>query len=346
MNDVYILRMTDKIGMFQHAVGDVPDPAEGYTSDDNARALIMAILLYEATENRKYLDLAYIYLHFLVRARNGTWFRNFTDPAGNFIEERGSEDCFGRCIWSLGFTAVRDSLPADLRQTAEDLLQKTIAGSRELRYLRAKAYTVLGLCRWNQKGASMLLSKLASDLADAYSRNTDAGWHWFEDNMTYCNAVLPWAMLEAYDRTETAHFFTIGRESLDFLCANTFRKDMFCPVGCKGWLQKGKPGAVYDQQPVEAYITMLACLKLHALTKEEKYRAYARSCFEWYIGKNLRGMSLIGKKTGGCKNGVLLTGLNPNQGAESLIAWTIASVVWQKNQASVSQRRALYDNTI
>ena len=39
--------MTDQTGIVEHAVFVVPNYPEGYTTDDNARALIVAILLEE-----------------------------------------------------------------------------------------------------------------------------------------------------------------------------------------------------------------------------------------------------------------------------------------------------------
>ena len=40
----HLSRMTDDTGMLQHAVFAVPNHHEGYTTDDNARALIVSIL--------------------------------------------------------------------------------------------------------------------------------------------------------------------------------------------------------------------------------------------------------------------------------------------------------------
>jgi len=39
--------MTDSTGILEHAVFNVPNYPEGYSTDDNARALIVAILLEE-----------------------------------------------------------------------------------------------------------------------------------------------------------------------------------------------------------------------------------------------------------------------------------------------------------
>src|SRR6266853_6991063 len=41
----HVNALTDDIGMLQHAIFTIPNRAEGYTTDDNARALIFAVLL-------------------------------------------------------------------------------------------------------------------------------------------------------------------------------------------------------------------------------------------------------------------------------------------------------------
>jgi hypothetical protein len=41
--------MTDNTGIFQHAIFNVPNFAEGYCTDDNARAFILTLLLEETT---------------------------------------------------------------------------------------------------------------------------------------------------------------------------------------------------------------------------------------------------------------------------------------------------------
>ena len=43
----HLYRMTDQTGIVEHAVFVVPNYPEGYSTDDNARALIVAILLEE-----------------------------------------------------------------------------------------------------------------------------------------------------------------------------------------------------------------------------------------------------------------------------------------------------------
>lgn len=335
MSYTHIFRMTDDTGMLQHAKYNVPDPSQGYTTDDNARALIMAAMLYETHKNRKYLDLIYRYQSFLLYARKGQWFRNFMNYDRIFIEEKGSQDCFGRCIWSLGHTVACSCLPEGIRKTARFLLRETAGGCRELQFLRAKAYAVLGLHKWGGDFSEELVRKLASKIAAAYDSNADTKWRWFERKITYCNSVLPWAMLEAHEATREEMYLRIGLESLEFLSDITFRHGIFRPVGCNGWFEKGKARAEYDQQPVEACETLLVCLKAYQLTREKKYLDRAERCVNWYTGLNERGNSLIDPDTGGCMDGITADGLNLNEGAESLISWHIASLAWDK----VKQRR-------
>ncbi len=329
-DDAHVFRMTDDTGMFQHTKYTVPDPTHGYTTDDNARALIMATLLFETFGCPKYLDLAYRYMRFLLYAWDGKWFRNFMDYDRRFGEEKGSEDCFGRCLWSLGHVSACSALPSGLRATADCLLRTTVAGCRNLRFIRGKAYALLGLCRWRKAGMEDAVRELAADIACAFDRNARDGWRWFENRITYCNAVIPLALLEAYDTLQEKRWQDIGLESLGFLLDATFRGDIFHPVGCNGWFERSGKPAEYDQQPVEACETLMACVKAYGITKEQEYLKRAESCLAWYTGKNIAGVSLIDPDTGGCMDGITPAGPNRNEGAESLVSWLIAWLIWDQ----------------
>ena len=50
--------MTDDTGILQHAIFSVPNSLEGYTTDDNARALIVATLLSSSAQSGSYRALA------------------------------------------------------------------------------------------------------------------------------------------------------------------------------------------------------------------------------------------------------------------------------------------------
>src|SRR5260221_993826 len=65
----HLSRMTDSTGIFQHAIFSVPNFSEGYCTDDNARAFILAVLLDELEEEpERARTLATTYAAFLHHA--------------------------------------------------------------------------------------------------------------------------------------------------------------------------------------------------------------------------------------------------------------------------------------
>ena len=76
----HLRRMTDGTGILQHAVFTVPNYHEGYTTDDNARALMVSTLL-EELGNEEARELTSRYLAFLWHA--------FNAETGRFRAQRG-----------------------------------------------------------------------------------------------------------------------------------------------------------------------------------------------------------------------------------------------------------------
>lgn len=321
----HIFLMTDDTGMLQHSVYGVPDPSEGYTVDDNARALIMAVKMYAKYSVKKYERLIYTYISFLCNSQNesGT-FRNFMGYNREFLEEEGSEDCFGRCMWALCFAFTSPATPEIVKKAAWSLISKAMPNCLNLISPRAKGYLIIGLNHLNLEKTNDYIKKLAVSLADQYDHYSDADWHWFEDSMTYCNAILPRAMIVAFDATRNDRFNRIGFESLQFLENNTFSNGRFKAIGCNGWLYKGEAPAAFDEQPVEACETMLAYIDAYKISSDERLLERAKTCFSWYCGNNSKGLSLIDAETGGCYDAITPDGLNLNQGAESVVSFWIA----------------------
>ncbi len=324
-NEQHVFRMTDDTGMLQHAKYGVPDPTKGYTTDDNARALIMAVLLYERRPVKRYETLLYRYMSFLLNAQNEDgWFRNFMGYDRRFIEERGSEDCFGRCLWALGFTISNEYVPVNIRRVAKYLLDKALPNCNKLLHPRGKAYSIIGLGFLDDERIREMIRSLANSLMQDYYNHCKGDWKWFQDVLTYSNAVLPWAMLVAFKVTGEKRFKDVGLESFSFLEKHTFNNGYFKPIGCHGWFgREGKP-AEFDEQPVEACEMLLACLKAYEVTGENGYLEKAKKCYSWYTGYNSKGVSLIDPETGGCYDGITKDGVNLNQGAESLISYYIS----------------------
>jgi hypothetical protein len=331
-NDDHIIRLSDDTGMFQHARFSVPDPAEGYTTDDNARALIMAVMLYEKLRKPAYLTLAYRYLGFVLYAQNASGqFRNFMTYNRQFTENEGSEDCFGRCLWALGYIQASPIMPRGIKGACATAINRALPHIRMLIWPRGQAYTLIGLDLIGSPEADHLLSELAGSLVSRFEHWTwEKGWCWFEDNLTYDNAVLPWALFVAYRRFGQEKLLLAARDSLEFLDHVTFRDGYFRPVGCKGWLVRGAEPALYDEQPIEACTATLAHLAAYDATGDVAMLKLARQSFAWYLGENSCHECLIDGETGGCCDGITPDGINRNQGAESIVSYCIARLALVK----------------
>jgi len=320
----HIFRMTDDTGMLHHSNCGTPDVSRGYTTVDNARALIMAVKLFDRTHAKSIERLIYKYVSFLANAQNtdGTFRNSMRD--NQFSEEKGSEECFGRCIWALCYTYSDLNLPHSINRAVSDLIEKAMSHCMKLTSSRAIAYVIIGLYYLEQEKTNGYISKLAGSLADHYAHYKNGDWHWFEDSLGCCNAALPWALLIAHKVTKESRYLNIGLESLQFLESKTFTRNYFKPIGMNGLSYQGSDSAQFDEQTLEASETTSAYIEAFLLTKNEMYIDRAKTCFYWYLGKNSKHRTLLDDKTGGCHDGIEYDRLNPNQGAESIISFWLA----------------------
>ncbi len=137
--------MTDATGMLQHAIFTVPNYREGYTTDDNARALIVSALLEELGYGEAQ-DLSTRYLAFLwhaFHAENGR-FRNFMDYERHWLEEIGSDDSHGRALWALGTVLGRSNTPS-LHSMAGRVFEQALPAIHDTTSPRAWAFALLGI---------------------------------------------------------------------------------------------------------------------------------------------------------------------------------------------------------
>lgn len=351
----YLKSLTDDTGIFQHTKFGIPDRSHGYTSDDNARALIAAVMLYNSSKDQGTLGLIRTYLAFIYHAQNEDGsFRNFMGYNREFLENTGSEDCLGRCMWALGHTLAEPAIPQNLRNTCRYMINQALPRMRELGSPRAIAYALIGLTTMLESAEALsyglpysnkededpaflpraeiaaIIEELALRLHKQYESNKGTGWHWFENSITYGNAMLPWAMLQASAVSHTEMFRQTAKESLDFLAAATFSKDgYYKPIGSHGWLERGGAAALFDEQPIEACEMLLACMSAYKRFGNHTYLVYASTCYEWFHGRNSLSVSLIDEQTGACYDGIHATGINLNQGSENIVSYCIAHMVMQ-----------------
>ena len=111
----HLRRLTDATGIIQHAVYTIPTYAEGYCTDDNARALLLTVLLEQrGPVGPEMARLASTYAAFVQAALvpRPTAFRNFMSYERRWLEKVGSDDCHGRALWALGACVGRSRQPS------------------------------------------------------------------------------------------------------------------------------------------------------------------------------------------------------------------------------------------
>jgi glycosyltransferase involved in cell wall biosynthesis len=336
----HLYRMTDHTGILEHAVFVVPNYPEGYTTDDNARALIVAILLEElgAGAPTGLDDLVSRYLAFLWFAFDPTTkrFRNCLSYERQWQEPGGSEDSHGRALWGLG-TVLGRSKNAGWRGAAGRMFELAVPSAIEFKSPRACAFALLGLQEYldsfpGDRAALGASDVLASRLLNSYRANHSDEWNWFEDVLAYSNARLPQALIRAGMRAANNEMVSAGLEALDWLVTiqRCEVKGHFVPIGSQGFYSKKTEKARFDQQPIEACAVVSACLQAYRATGKSRWRKEAWSAFNWFLGDNDLQIALYDPTTGGCRDGLHPDRANENQGAESTLSFLMALLEMRK----------------
>ena len=339
----HLLRMTDNTGIFQHAIFNVPNFAEGYCTDDNARAFILTLLLEETTNlatQRQFEHLASVYLAFLWHAfdQESCRFRNFMSHQRNWLEREGSEDSHARALWAVG-TALGRSKNEGHRNLCALLFQRGLPTVEHFSSPRAWAFTILAIQEYlrafsGDRSASHLRDVLTNRLVELFRANSSDDWVWFEPVATYDNARLSQAMILSGYWTSRGDVVEIGLRSLRWLVEQQKAKGgHFAPIGSNGFWTRGNECARFDQQPLEAYAMIAACAEAYSLTRGLTWQGAARRCFEWFLGRNDLGQSLYDSSTGACCDALHPNRVNQNQGAESTLVFQLALAEMNRAEA-------------
>jgi glycosyltransferase involved in cell wall biosynthesis len=334
----HVSALTDDTGMLQHAIFTIPNRAEGYTTDDNARALIFTALMDQlgadplGQDESANPDWAFRYLAFLEYAFNPEKkrFRNFLGYDHRWMEEQGSEDSHGRALWALGTLLARSANPGS-RGAAGRLFEFSLPAVIEFYSPRAGAYALLGIQEYlnaypGDRDAQKIRSVLSRRLLDMYESIQRPDWRWFEDVVAYGNARLPQAMLVVGSACADEHMISAGLDSLEWLM-DTQRcrtNGHFVPIGSQGFYHQGSEQARFDQQPIEAAGAVSACLQAYRVTGDAGWHREAWSAFNWFLGDNDLQVSLYDSDTGGCRDGLHPDRANQNQGAESTLSFLMS----------------------
>ena len=338
-------RMTDSTGLIQHAIYNVPRRESGYTTDDNARALRLCTRLWCRNPDERMLDRVTQYLSFLEFAHcPGRGFHNFLSYQRRWLESEGMGDCQGQAVRSLA-EVLGSNLPDDYRALARELIEQVLPTLADLRSLRAQAYVILA---WGHLWAAdvddlepfeSIAWSAARRLVECYDRSVRPDWQWFESRLTYANAVLPHALSVAAQRWPDEVFHEAAEASFDFLDRVTTADNAFSPIGNHGWYPHGATKADFDQQPVEAATMAEAALAATELLGSDKYLCTFRRCHAWFLGANSLKQPLVDVSRGACCDGLQLSSINRNQGAESTLSWLWVEMQNSEVQAAINDDR-------
>lgn len=341
-------RMSDDVGIIQHAVHRVPDRSHGYCTDDNARALMLMHRV--AGDGQAAADvLAWRYAAYLQHAWNpdAKRFRNFMGYDRSWLEREGSEDSHGRAVWALALTA-KEAREPDLRAWGAKLFEVSAPALLERGSLRTQAFAILageamfsptakagssaaGLAeRLIRHGADVLMTQLP--------KCSREGWRWFETALAYDNARLPEALLRAGRHLGDAAMTRAGIDTLDWLTrTQSGEGGVFRAVGTDSIARDYAPAAVFDQQPLEAWATVDACALALEVTGDPRWLGEAGRAHAWFGGSNDLGIPLA-TDDGGCFDGLVRGGVNRNQGAESILAYGLAQASLARAKRAAIQR--------
>lgn len=330
----HLIDLTDDTGVIQHAKHGMPNRFTGYCVDDNARALIAISSCAHKKNSDKYNGLMKTYLSFLHYAQHKDgFFHNFMAYDKRFLDDKGSEDSFGRALWSVGFILDKD-INEDIKGSAKYIFDRSVNNVGSLKSIRAIAFSIIGMYHYhnvypNQDIKDKVI-KLADSLVEEFNGNSDEEWKWFEKKVTYSNGKLPEALFLAYEMTKDKKYLEVGQATLKFLTSLLIIDDKLVLVGQNGWYCKEGKRSYFDQQPVDASSMVTAYVTAHRITKEKEYYDNALLSYSWFLGKNSINQVMYDEKSGGCYDGLRPDSINLNQGSESTVCHLIARLTLNK----------------
>ena len=314
----HLERLTDNRGLFEHALGTVPRREHGYCVDDAARGLV--VMCHEPGLRPTARRLARCYLAFVLDALDSTGAcRNRMDVDGQWRDEAGTGDWWGRALWGLGAAAAGAPAPG---MRARALGGFRIAAQRRSPHLRSMAFAALGAAevlsgRPDEMAARTLLTDMLAVVGRP--RISDPGWPWPEERLSYANAAIAEALIVAGDALPNESALNRGLNLLDFLL-RTQTRDGHLSVTPAGGRGRGDAGPGFDQQPIEVSALADACGSAFRVTGQPSWLTGVDLAWDWFGGDNDSATPMFDPRTGGGYDGLERHGRNLNQGAESTLA--------------------------
>lgn len=335
----HFFNTTSEIGIIQFSVAEQPQLESGYTLDDNARALIAMTEYYSLTDDISVIGLIDIYFRFIesMQQKDG-FFMNYVNKFNEYTEQNFNEnleDSNGRAIYALGvFMLHQKSFSTNYFSRIQRLMEKSLVNIRYFKSPRAIAFAIKGLYDYNEvfndKNINKIIQELADNLIDNYSKNRQHDWHWYENSITYANAVIPESLLYAFYVSNDSIYKDVAKESFDFLLDILFVKKHLSVISNRSWYSKDKEVHPFGEQPIDVAYSIIALQEFNKCFNEKKYVAYMKTAFEWYLGNNHLNQIIYNPVSGGCYDGLEHDHVNINQGAESTVTYLMARICIEK----------------
>lgn len=318
----HLLRLSDQVGLFEHAEADTPRREHGYCVDDAARGLVVTVR--EPHQTLELAGLTGLYLHFLVKAITPDGrVHNRMNASGRWTDEPAIGDWWGRSVWAMGVAAAVAPM-ADTRAEARASLRR-LAQQRSSD-VRAMSFAALG-------AGELLLAGIRDSKSEALLRDclrcipvmATAGWGWPEPRLRYANGSLAEAVIIG---GMALHDRSLIRRGTAMLGALLDIETHDGHISVTGTADRGPAdrSPLFDQQAIEVAALADAALRAFDATGDSRWLAAVRNCWMWFLGDNDVGTAMVDLDTGAGFDGLEPDGRNDNRGAESTLA---ALSTWQ-----------------
>jgi hypothetical protein len=313
----HIARLSDDVGLLEHARNAIARREHGYCVDDVSRGLLVASR--EPQPTAQVIGLAERYLAFLTQAVSPDGrCRNRMSYERRWTDEPSLGDWWGRALWGLGTAAGSSRVPWIRAEAHEAFL---IAARQRSPWPRAMAFAGLGAAEVLR--AFPQETTAAELLADAATviglPGADPEWVWPERELTYANPALAEVVIAAGDLLGDEPLLAGGLRMLAWLCRMQEHRGHLSTVPVGGW-RPDVPKHRHDQQPIEAAATADACATAAAVTGDDRWDGPLFQAIAWFLGENDASAVMYDPLTGGGYDGLTPDGPNLNQGAESTLA--------------------------
>ncbi len=327
----HLRTLTDDTGILQHCVFATPDRRFGYSTEDNARALITTVLHWDQTHDDAVLAMMNTFLAFLADALDEDTgrFRGLMNYDRTWSGAPAGEDAHAHALWGLGMGAALCPHESMIG-LATRLFTVALPAVEGFSSPRAWAHAIVGIHAYLRRfggdsDARRCRQMLAERLMSHFTGNMAHDWPWCEEAVTYSNAKLCHALLMSGKWMQRGDMIDVGKRALEWLLRIQTNDDgMLSLVGTEGWYVRGGDRAAFDQQPMEAHGLVDACIEAYHVTRESKWVAEAHRAFDWFLGDNDLRTPLHDFTTGGCRDALHVDRVNENQGAESTLAWLMS----------------------